>query len=122
MTKLNQLLLEFQGLRNTIKHHYEELTEKIESSVLLINVKLQEVTSQLSAHHETIEKITVLENRVNELYNKNHALCQENTGLKTKVMQLECQQLENNVLLSRVPESALKTVDQCRDKIIEVLS
>ena len=30
MTELNQL---FQGLRNTIKHNHEELTEKVESSV-----------------------------------------------------------------------------------------
>ena len=41
--------------------------------------------------------------------------------LKTRVMQLELLQLENNVLLSRVPESAWETVDQCRDKIIEAL-
>ena len=68
MTELNQLLLEFHGLRNTIQHNHEELTEKVESSVSLINVKLQDVTSQLSAYHKTIEKVTVLENRVNELY------------------------------------------------------
>ena len=37
-------------------------------------------------------------------------------------MQLESQQLENNVLLSRVPESTWETVDQCRDKIVEALS
>ena len=37
-------------------------------------------------------------------------------------MQLEIQQLENNVLLRGVPENAWKTVDQCRDKIIEALS
>ena len=37
-------------------------------------------------------------------------------------MQLESLQLENNVLLSRVPESAWETVDQFRDKIIEALS
>ena len=70
MTELNQLLLEFKGLRNTIKHNHEELTEKVESSVSLINVKLQEVNSQLSAYHKTNEKVTVLENRVNKLYNK----------------------------------------------------
>ena len=40
MTELNQLLLEFQCLRNTIKHYHEELTEKVESIVSLINVKL----------------------------------------------------------------------------------
>ena len=61
VTGLNQLLLEFQGLKNTIKHSHEELTEKVVSSVSLINVKLQEVTSQLSAYHKTIEKVTVLE-------------------------------------------------------------
>ena len=64
MTKLNQLLLEFQCLRNTIKHNFEELTEKVESSVPLINVKLQELTSQLSAYHKTTEKVTVLENKL----------------------------------------------------------
>ena len=37
-------------------------------------------------------------------------------------MQLESPQLENNVLLSGVPENAWETVDQCRDKIIEALS
>ena len=37
-------------------------------------------------------------------------------------MQLEFQQLENNVLLSRVPESRWETVGQCRDKIIKALS
>ena len=55
------------------------------------------------------------------MYNKNNKLHQENTDLKTRVMQLESLQLENNVLLSRVPESAWETVDQCRDKIIETL-
>ena len=60
MTELNQLLLEFQGLRNTIKQNHEELTEKVESSVSSINVKLEEVTSQLSAYHKTIEKVAVL--------------------------------------------------------------
>ena len=48
--------------------------EKVESSVSSINVKLQEVTSQLRAYHETIKKVTCLENRVNELYNKNNKL------------------------------------------------
>ena len=117
--EFNQLLLEFQGLRNTIKHNHEELTEKVESSVSLINVELQEVTSQLSAYHNTIEKVTVLENRVNELYKKNNKLCQENTDLQTRVMQLESLQLVNNVVLSRVPESVWR---HCRDKIIEALS
>ena len=37
-------------------------------------------------------------------------------------MQLESLQLENNVLLSRVSESAWETVDQCSNKIIEALS
>ena len=37
-------------------------------------------------------------------------------------MQLASQQLENNVLLSRMPESAWETADQCRNKIIEALS
>ena len=46
MTELNQLLPEFQGLRNTIKHNHEEITEEVESSVSLINIKLQEVSSQ----------------------------------------------------------------------------
>ena len=87
MTELNQLLLEFQGLRNTIKHNHEELTEKIEGSVSLINVKLQEVTSQVGAYHKTTEKVTVFENNVNEVYNKNNKLHQENTYLKTRVMQ-----------------------------------
>ena len=59
MTELNQLLLEIQGLRNTIKHNHEELTEKVESSVSSINVKLQEVINQQSPYHETIEKVTV---------------------------------------------------------------
>ena len=122
MTELNQLLLEFQGLRITIKHNHEELTEKVKSSTSLINVKLQEVISQLSAYHKTTEKVTVLENRVYELYNKNNKLHQENTDLKTRGMQLESLQLENNVLLSRVPESPWETVDQCRDKIIEAIS
>ena len=36
-------------------------------------------------------------------------------------MQLESLQLENKVLLSGVPESAWEIVDQCRDKIIEIL-
>ena len=65
MTELNKLLLEFQGLRNTIKHNHEELTEKEESSVSLINVRLQ-------------EQVTIIKNRVNELYNKNNKLCHEN--------------------------------------------
>ena len=38
MTELNQLLLAFQDLRNTIKHNHEEITEKVDSSVSLINV------------------------------------------------------------------------------------
>ena len=94
MTELNELLLEFWGLRNTIKHNHEELTEKVESSVLLINVKLQEVTSQLSAYHKTIKKVTALENRLNELYNKNNKLHQENTDLKRRIMHLESITLE----------------------------
>ena len=36
-------------------------------------------------------------------------------------MQLESQQLETNVPLSRVPDSAWETVDQCRDEIMEAL-
>ena len=106
MTELNQLLLEYQGLRNTLKHNHEESTEKVDSSVSLINAKLHETASQLTAYHKTIEKVTFSENRVNELYNKNNKVHQENTDLKTRVTQLESQQLENNVLLSRVSESA----------------
>ena len=33
MAELNQLLLQFQSLQNTIKHNHEELTEKVESSL-----------------------------------------------------------------------------------------
>ena len=69
-----------------------------------------------------LKKVTVLESRVNELYNKNNKLHQENKDLKTRVMQLESLQLENNVLLSGVPESAWETVNQCRDNVIEALS
>ena len=60
----------------------KSFTEKVGSSVSLINVNLQEVTSKLSAYNKTIEKVTVLENRVYELYNKNNKLHQENTDLK----------------------------------------
>ena len=94
------LLHEIQLLRNDMNKSHSELGAKVDSNT----AELKTVQSSLSNLTGLLARVEKLEGTIAHLLSKNTQVEAENMLLKQKMTSLERRQLQNNIILSGLPE------------------
>ena len=112
------LLHEIQLLRNDMNKNHSELSVKVDSNT--VNLK----TVQLSLSNLTglLARVEKFKDTIAHLLSNNTQLEAENMLLKQKMSSLERRQLQNNIILSGLPEEPWEDFKKLKSKVIETIS
>ena len=79
------------------------------------------IPEQLSNYQDMLDRLNNVEDNMDQLVIQNQKLNTKNLKLKSKKSSLGKQALENNILLTGVPEGPQENDKQCREKVTEVI-
>ena len=103
---------EIKGLTTIIEDNYIKLMKKIEENTNMVT----DIQEQLSNYQDMLDRLKNVEDQMDQLAIQNQKLNTENLTLKSRILSLEKQALENNVLLTGVPEGPWENDQQCTEK------
>ena len=106
---------DISDLQITVTHQKEDIT-KLEESVTNTT---QDIRNLLV---EKFEKIDVNEQKIKILIDENKTLKRDNVKLKERLVKLEKQQLDNNVLITGQPEEAWETYERTKQIVLDTMS
>ena len=109
---------EIKALITIIQDTYIKLTNKIEENSNTVT----DIQEQLSNYQDILDRLKNAEDQMDQLAIQNQKLNTENLNLKSGVLSLEKQALENNILLTGVPKGPWENYQHCREKVTEAIS
>ena len=104
---------EIKGLTTVIQNNYIKLMNEIEENTNMVT----DIQDWLSNYQDTLDRLKNVEDQMDQLAIQNQKLNTDNINLKSRILSLEKQALENNVLLTGIPEGPWENYQQCREKL-----
>ena len=123
---IENLVDEMRSLRNTVHHDISDLQITVTRQKGDITKLEESVTN--TTHDirnllvEKFEKINDNEQKINNLIDENKTLKRDNVKLKERLVKLEKQQLDNNVLITGQPEEAWESYERTKQIVLDTMS
>ena len=103
---------EIKGLTTIIQDNYIKLINTNKENTNIVT----DIQEQVSNYQDMLDKLKNVENQMDQLAIQNQKLNTKNLNLKSRILSLEKQALENNILLTGVHEGPCENDQHCREK------
>ena len=123
---IENLVEEMRSLKNTVHHDISGLQTTVsrqKGDITKLEESVTSTTQDLrNLFVEKLEKINDNEQKIKNLIDENKLIRRDNVKLKERLVKLEKQQLDNNVLITGQPEEAWESYERTKQIVLDTMT